>query len=348
MLSNSLKVVETKLDQTKVLDGIKEIQYAKGIQAMLELMGVSNPIVLSKERLSILEHKWNLKIQNQKQDGNDSLDEVVDLMVSELMFDANVQQRPIVIGSILGDQNSLNPHLSLRLQSELVEVFKQFNRSAILSVLHNQPYYLLSGGFISKDSNVKINLTLEEYHDSERIKYISGSSGYLISNHELLGVNLSNDNYIDSIDFYIANTISKELYLEFRTNKPGDHVLYQVDEQVKLSVHVNRPAYIRLINIWSDSRMSVLLDNYYLALEHIGTNYELPFEWKVSCPCGSEHLLLIASQFPLKSIETYDENGNDFIMGSWRRFFSEIRNAKGNQYMAEGLLTITTVNVANE
>ena len=85
-------------------------------------------------------------------------------------------------------------------------------------------------------------------------------------------------------------------------------------ETMKVFVHVNQPAYIRMLYILAGDRKYTLLENnYYIDLSRINSEVEIG-EFVCAPPFGAEMLVVAARTEKFPPIETFEDNGYFFLV----------------------------------
>ncbi len=104
------------------------------------------------------------------------------------------------------------------------------------------------------------------------------------------------------------------LEVEVWTDKGRDPVYYTAGETMKVFVHVNQPAYIRLLYILAgDRKYTLLQNNYYIDSSRINSEVEIG-EFVCAPPFGAEMLVVAARTEKFPPIETFEDNGYFFLV----------------------------------
>ena len=104
------------------------------------------------------------------------------------------------------------------------------------------------------------------------------------------------------------------LEVEVWTDKGQDPVYYTEGETMKVFVHVNQPSYIRLLYILAgDRKYTLLQNNYYIDSSRINSDVEIG-EFVCAPPFGAEMLVVAARTEKFPPIQTYEEDGYDFLV----------------------------------
>ncbi len=104
------------------------------------------------------------------------------------------------------------------------------------------------------------------------------------------------------------------LEVEVWTDKGQDPVYYTAGETMKVFVHVNQPAYIRMLYILAgDRKYTLLQNNYYIDSSRINSEVEIG-EFVCAPPFGAEMLVVAARTEKFPPIETFEDNGYFFLV----------------------------------
>lgn len=104
------------------------------------------------------------------------------------------------------------------------------------------------------------------------------------------------------------------LEVEVWTDKGRDPVYYMEGETMKVFVHVNQPAYIRLLYILAgDRKYTLLQNNYYIDSSRTNSDVEIG-EFVCAPPFGAEMLVVAARTEKFPPIETFEDNGYFFLV----------------------------------
>lgn len=118
------------------------------------------------------------------------------------------------------------------------------------------------------------------------------------------------------------------LEVDVWTDKGRDPVSYKDGETMKVFGRVNQPVYLRLLYILADRRYTLLQDNYYIDPSRVNNDIEIG-KFVCTPPFGGEVLVVAARTEKFPSIETYKENGYDFLVDSDSE--SAVRSFRGMQ-----------------
>ena len=95
--------------------------------------------------------------------------------------------------------------------------------------------------------------------------------------------------------------------------KRSGSLSYTEGETMKVFGRVNQPAYLRLLYILADGKRTLLKDNYHIDLSRVNSNVEIG-EFVCTPPFGAELLVVAARTEKFPPIQTYKENGYDFLV----------------------------------
>ncbi|MFA6034115.1 MAG: DUF4384 domain-containing protein [Myxococcota bacterium] len=134
--------------------------------------------------------------------------------------------------------------------------------------------------------------------------------------------------------------------VEAWTDRGDDNLVLAKGEKLHLFVRVNQPAYIRFIYHLADKKRALLLDNYYIDSAKVNIVYQLPDEFEVDAPFGSEVMQIFASTDKFPALETVDESGYKILSGDLKSALVKTRGlkkAKQQTQVAEKRINLTTV-----
>ncbi len=155
--------------------------------------------------------------------------------------------------------------------------------------------------------------------------------------------------------------LNTAFHAELKTQDGSEALYYKIGERVKLFVRLNKPGYYYIIGhiTQENDEMSYLLELNdgqgneqfvrYISAEQANHYVEIA-EFEVIPPQGVEHLQLMASNKPFKTLPSYNyDNGYYVIQGSKGRVIQTLRSVRGlklhknkNELISESTLTYTT------
>lgn len=179
------------------------------------------------------------------------------------------------------------------------------------------------------NSNLRVPLTCKpNNHKRARIEKDVFESRYYGTPHDNNGTQSSTSRSPTEYHFPPVGGLEVDVW----TDKGRDPVSYKEGETMKVFGRVNKPAYLRLLYILADRKYTLLQDNYYIDPSRVNKDIEIG-KFVCTPPFGGEILVVAARTDQFPPIETYKENGYDFLVDSDSE--SAVRSFRGMQQIPD-------------
>lgn len=276
------------------------------------------------------------------------------VQVNALMLDASHQysQFSNQFRSIL--ENEIRNHTVLKpmLAGEM-DFTPESSNVARQTVVANGADYLLSGTYFIKAEEIHLYIRLSDVQTSELVATAS-----VKMNKTAVGdLNLQPRNYVQAlIDRKVFNQdeiIGGSLNLEVWTNKGTEGLVIEEDQAIKLFVRVNQVCYVRFIyHLCNGARIipEKQFMNYYIDASKVNRVVELPEEFVVCAPFGTEIMQFFASTDMLPDVgivtsvfdgEEYEVISDELAESNVR--YRGIKKKKKDVEVTEKRISLTTV-----
>lgn len=133
--------------------------------------------------------------------------------------------------------------------------------------------------------------------------------------------------------------------IEIKTDKGRNDVVYYKSDTIRYWFKTTKPCFLRLIDIWPDNRICLLLDNYEVKPEEVSKWVEIKIAKGKSIICvapfGIDYLMSFASTQPFCKLNLLMFRGTKFVKGDLKDVLNCSRNSL-NSIVLEDKLLITT------
>lgn len=330
---------------------LEDLQELKTIQEILITLGATSEAILKYEKWRLYHHLADGKAEELRNSQDISLMEAAHFLVDELIQELVDKSATIVLGLITYKNQPIGTELSERMRLFMLDDFNKKGINVAQSVNRGGVQYFLNGSYWPGKNKVQISAAIEEHHDAEVIRIMASGSVFVSKTSlDTDAIVYEPDDLqaaLERTEIIEQNEIPDQgMTAEIWTNKSGEAQIYKEGDHLILSVRVNRPSYLRLLNLWNDGSKLLLLDNYEIREGQTNQVINLPFEWQTTCPCGIEHIQLFAQSEKFVELETRNEGDFIFIEESLRSIMDKSRGfvkRKGKGYFSEQRLTVTTL-----
>jgi hypothetical protein len=364
LISSYYRLLSSEIERIDIaLEGIKEVDdrteaykrynaeltalsTAKSYQTMLKYLNVSSDVVLKTE-------KWK-QLYDMTLDGLDKLRNNEDIGIKEASYFL-VDKLKEEMGDDLGTIHmGLITYKSTDIATEFSDYFGLLFRQALeekrggISRSISKDGYVVSGSYWPGDKEIQIIANVNYVSGGENVSMKAGGSIAVdLEKVKRLGINYGLEEKSELLkknDQMRPTSPVGGLIANITTQKGTQSAIFKEGELLSLSVSVSRPAYIRVINVWSDNQKFLLADNYYITPEQANLSVKLPLSWETSCPCGVEYIQMVAQDKPFEKLETQNVNGFDSIVEPLADVLEATRAVKKNsEYYAESTIILTTI-----
>lgn len=339
---------------SSLLTTFRDIEEA---QTILLIAGIDNPDELRKiesDNLSLAVSKRIADIRNNR---NLTLGEVVEFLVSGLKVQIPDSIREVVVGHLLFKETTMASSFSSHFKTLFLQRVTQegFTPIHIEDYNKKRPVYdfLFTGNYWVEKEDLNLIVNLYQLKNGQRRKILaSNEASVAIATIKNMGYEYEPKNFEEAYkkqgQFSQGDVVDGGMEVELWTNKGDVGLVYREGEALKISIKVNRPSYLRLINYWADGTKIALLDNYYIDETKVNRVYELPFEWEAACPCGVEFLQLNAQSEEFNPLNIQKNDGFIYVLDNLEDILDKNRGfknkvAKSSDYMAEKRVVVTTL-----
>ncbi len=316
-IQGQISIVKQESDLDRKFEGYKTISKdmnrAKGMRDMLVALGIRNDVVLMTNDWKSINYDLESGMAAIRFSEDLTLDQSIMFFVEGMNEELNESQRVLKINPVTYENSGVPTQFSEYFKDRLIRAME----GKFELVEDPDAKYKLTGSYWVSGDKVRVTMNIHEYDGGERIFLVHG--GALILSKVLiegLGLPYEIDPSVDlqkHFKILSSGEMDGGIKAEIKTQKGDESLVFKEGEQLKLIVNVSRPAYIRLINIWSDGKQLSLLENYFIPESEVNQDIELPFDWETACPCGIEYIKLIAQNKPFQEIELISKDGMDYI-----------------------------------
>lgn len=208
--------------------------------------------------------------------------------------------RNVKLNNFVNMDNNLpsqfSEYLASQLESDLVSMVDFSVERNISRGLDANVQYLVTGNYVLDGDNLKVisfvkdptgNITKGSATAFLKLDYLKKNNISFIPQNEQLF-----EQRQDVLDN--ANT-SSELLVDVWTNKGNNNPIFKEGELLQFKLEVNKPCYIRLIDVFADGTQILLLDNFQLTEEMTGKPFIMPNTFECAGPdFGAETIILVA------------------------------------------------------
>ncbi len=225
---------------------------------------------------------------------------------------------------------------------------QKIGEAAKWDVVQANAQFLLNGSYWDQGDKIKFIVNLRSITDGK----ILASAEATVENKIISasGKNIKPENVQAALQdqkiFAEGENAGGGLTVEAWTNKQTQGNLFILDEQMKVTVRVNMPAYIRFIYHLADGTRILLMNDYYIDQSKVNLAYEIPQDLECAAPFGSEVLQIFARTDKFEQVQTKSVNGYNYLAEDLQKFVTKTRGmkaAKPKTMQAETRINITTM-----
>lgn len=335
----------------------KGVSYARYLDVISKLEKLKNTIdILSTIGASRDTEDWQSYLSEAKsqldllKSANDiSLKEGARFFASRLMKSIDNQSIPVSVNSISFRNTTMGSEFSERLTLLLMQFLMDEGIKVIEKSNFNRNYLSLDGSYWPGENQIQLSGQLKKMNGDEVVEILSGATVFVDKRSVMEeGIELapSSPEKTVAINQIIAKGKQPDLgmHVEMWTNKNGESQLFKEGDRLKISIRVNQPSYIRLINVWNDGSVLLLLDNEFITSAESNKIIDLGQEFETQCPCGVEYLQIVSSTDRFEDLDTYEENGFLFVKNPLEDVVLKSRKREdADHHFSEQIITVTTL-----
>ena len=353
-LKAQLEFIALKLENTKniedigdnyltYLDVLSELDELKPLQSLLRELGSPDKSDLWNAYYLIA----NERIEQLKKVDDLTLTAASQLLTARILENIDEKMGRLIIRNFTFKSSAMGSEFSERLKSLLIQDFKA---SGVNIIESNSGRYFLEGSYWPDNEKIQLSAEIKEVEDLEPVRIVSGTTLFL-SKQSILDEGIDIEPVAYERAYQTSQLLAKDeradngMHVELWTNKTGAAQVFKEGDKLKISLRVNQPAYLRLLNIWSDETAVLLMDNEFVTLSESNRILEVGQEFETKCPCGVEHLQILAQTERFEELATYQSEGFLFIDEPLREVLKKSRgNEQAENYsFSEHTITVTTL-----
>ncbi|XOV93139.1 MAG: DUF4384 domain-containing protein [Bacteroidota bacterium] len=335
---------------SRFMELLNELDHINSDRLLMRNLGVTNEVALMTARWEGYKNFVEDRAEELRNVKEITMQEAAFFMIEKLVSEQNLEdlviklQPPTYKSSEIATEFSLrfNQLLSYDLLKKGVKV-RTGNASDATKVL--------AGTYWPRVDKIQVSMDLvEDFGDGMDLTIASGAVYVPIAavDEENLHYEVATSSRALQKNVLLMNRITNGgMDAEVSTQKGSEALVFEEGEKLELFIEVNRPSYVRLLNVWSDEQQLLLMDNYYIDEENINKKIPLPFEWVTACPCGTEYIQLFARSEPFEYLEIETEDGFDFVTEALEETVNKSRGyqmvKKPGSYIAESTIVVTTL-----
>lgn len=328
---------------------LQSLDVVKEYQDMLRYLDVTNKTVLMVDEWKTYYNITHEELQKIRKSDDVGINEACVFLVDKLREDMKggfKNGEKIKMGVITYKSTAIPTEFSeffgQKLYQTLETSLSQLTRGISSDGL------VLSGTYWPGEDQVQIIVNIN-YMENGEVVWLKSGSSIAVKNSVInkLGVNyelVENNELLEKNELLEPSPASGGLVANIATQKGDESVVFQEGELLNLFVNVSRPSYIRIINVWSDNQKFLLADN--LKIDQTDINVKLSLAWETACPCGVEHIQLIAQEEPFEPLDTENVDGFLRVNMDLDTLSNQHRGFKvkyPDKYYAESRIVLTTM-----
>lgn len=276
-----------------------------------------------------------------------SIEDAADALVLQLTRQGVTTADRLIVSPFSYGSTNFSSSLGKQLAIELEESFARSNRNAEQKA-HPRELYA-RGVYYEFEGNVRVSVTT-----------IEAQSGLLTAGAEVRFPISSIPPHLElrAINFEAAlekervlsrgESISGDLKIKVWTDRGYRSVVYSENEELRLYLRVNRPAWVRLLYTLANGEVILLEDDYFLDSPNVNVDFEYPTRFEIAPPFGIEtiHAMAFTKEPPALPTATRKVDGVTYKavpdgVTSVIKARGLVKRKRG-QTVAEDFVTITT------
>jgi len=339
----------------RFMELLDELDHINSDRLLMKNLGVSNDVALMTDKWEGYKNFVEDRAEELRNVKEITLEEAAFFMIEKLVSEQNLEDLIIRLQPVTFKSTEIATEFSLRFNQLLsYDLLKKGVKVRTGNALDATK--VLAGTYWPRVDKVQVSMDLvEDFGDGMDLTIASGAVYVPIAalDDENLQYEVVTSNRAMQKNTLLMNRITNGgMDAEVSTQKGSEALVFKEGEKLELFIEVNRPSYVRLMNVWSDDQQLLLLDNYYIDEDNINKKIPLPLEWVTACPCGTEYIQLFARSEPFEYLEVETEDGFDFITEPLEDTVNKSRGynmvKKPGSYIAESTIVVTTLESKEE
>ncbi len=360
-LSTEMEDIESKIAAADRISN-KGAAYARFMELLDELdrinadrllmrnLGVTNDVALMTARWEGYKNYVEDRAEELRNVKEISLEEAAFFMIEKLVAEQDLENLVIRLQPATYKSTEIATEFSLRFNQLLsYDLLKKGVK--VRTGKASDATKVLSGTYWPRVDKIQVSMDLvEDFGDGMDLTIASGAVYVPIAaiNEENLSYEVATSSEETEKNLLLMNRITNGgMNASVSTQKGAEALVFEEGEKLQLFIEVNRPSYVRLLNVWSDNQQLLLLDNFYIGEDELNKEISLPFDWVTACPCGTEYIQLFARSEPFEYLEVETEDGFDFVTENLEETVNKSRGymmvKKPDSYIAESTIVVTTM-----
>ena len=354
LVADELKRIGASLERIGSLKTFAEAyeQYSEELNALNAIKEYQDMLRYLNASSNLTSTKWSgyynttLSALDSLRDTRDlALDDAIYYSISQLKTQLGTDSSQLSVRLITYKSTGIPTELSNYINTKLTQVINE--RLGRINPSISSEELTLGGSYWPGENELQLVININQVRRGEVTNLVAGSSvAVSLDKIEQLGIgyDLSDEALLVKNHQLRPTTSIGGLTANLTTQKGSQSVIFKEGETLNLYANVSRPVYLRVINIWSDNQKFLLADNYLVSGSQVNQSIKLPFAWETACPCGVEHIQLIAQDIPFEPIQTENVDGFVKIKEDLETVLTKQRGFKRKaQYYAESSIILTTI-----
>ena len=334
----------------RYMELIDELDAINSDRLLLRNLGITNDVALMTSKWEGFKQFVEDRAEELRNVKDITLDEASFFLIEKLMHDKDIEEFTVKLQPATYKNMEIATEFSLRFNQLLsYDLIKKGVK--VKTGNASSTNIILKGTYWPRIDKIQVSLDLREDFGDGMDLVIGSATVYI----PIEAVEAENLHYEPKIT---QQALHKNTLLMNRVTNGGmdatvstqngeESLVFKEGEPLELYIEVNRPSYIRLLNVWSDDQQLLLIDNYYVSEENINTKIKMPFDWVTACPCGTEYIQLFARSEPFGYIDIETEDGFDFVTEPLETTVNKSRGyqmvKKPGSYVTESTIVLTTM-----
>lgn len=320
------RALKASLEASNALPGIEQ---AQKILLALKAGNVTEADIQNQRSAMISTSTGDIIRSAQKSAGN-TADEASFFLARGLKLQTGKVPSPVFLTNFTYQDTKMASELSRRLSQSLASKLVSEGGYAVETESSaGAKGYVLTGTFWKEPNEIKIIGTMKDLSG----KIIATAEAFIpLSWFQNNNVNYMPENFEEAASkmrvFGQNELVKGDLNVEVWTNKGDDNLLFTEGEKLKIYLRANKPCYVRLIYYIASGERVLLKDSYYIAENMVNKVIEIDDEFECAEPFGVETLQANAQTEEFEKLQTYNQDGYEFIRNSLEEVLVKTRGFK--------------------